>query len=183
MMKKARFALILSIFPIVSALMSPRAHAGEFKFKDQTLTVPEVFTVEQIAGLPLVNRPIEADFDEQGRLFVTDSSGFSGKSEAQYKKKDHRIMRLVDTDGDGVFDKSTVFTDGLMFPEGVLCHDGAVYVSAVPVIWKLVDTDDDGVADERTVWHDGKTMTGCANDLHGPYLGQDGWLYWTKGRR
>ena len=27
----------------------------------------------------------------------------------------------------------------------------------------------------------GKTLTGCANDLHGPYLGPDGWIYWTKG--
>ena len=28
---------------------------------------------------------------------------------------------------------------------------------------------------------DGKTLTGCANDLHGPYLGPDGWIYWAKG--
>src|SRR5262249_25469780 len=25
------------------------------------------------------------------------------------------------------------------------------------------------------------TLTGCANDLHGPYLGPDGWIYWCKG--
>ena len=25
------------------------------------------------------------------------------------------------------------------------------------------------------------TLTGCANDLHGPYLGLDGRIYWTKG--
>ena len=24
-------------------------------------------------------------------------------------------------------------------------------------------------------------MNGCANDLHGPYLGPDGWIYWAKG--
>ena len=180
-MRQIRFAPTFSIFLAAGMSLSFQVIAGEFNFKDQTLTVPEGFKVEQIAGPPLVNRPIEADFDEQGRMFVSDSSGFSGKSEEQYKKKDHRIMRLVDTDGDGVFDKSTVFADKMMFPEGVLCHDGAVYVSAVPVIWKLVDTDDDGVADERTVWHDGKTMTGCANDLHGPYLGPDGWIYWNKG--
>lgn len=182
-MQQVLYVLICSFLSVILTQIGSLAQAGEFKFKDQTLTVPEGFKVEQIAGPPLVNRPIEADFDEKGRLFVSDSSGFSGKSEEQYKKKDHRIMRLVDTDGDGVFDKSTVFADKMMFPEGVLCHDGAVYVSAVPVIWKLVDTDDDGVADERTVWHDGKTMTGCANDLHGPYLGQDGWIYWTKGAR
>jgi hypothetical protein len=29
--------------------------------------------------------------------------------------------------------------------------------------------------------HQGKTLTGCANDLHGPYIGPDGWIYWCKG--
>ena len=56
-----------------------------------------------------------------------------------------------------------------------------LYVSAPPSIWKLTDTDNDGVADQREEWHQGKTLTGCANDLHGPYLGLDGWIYWCKG--
>ena len=59
--------------------------------------------------------------------------------------------------------------------------DGSLYVAAPPHIWKLTDTDGDGVADKREVWFDGKTLTGCANDLHGPYLGPDGWIYWCKG--
>ncbi len=50
-----------------------------------------------------------------------------------------------------------------------------------PRIWKLTDTDGDGVADQRVEWFEGKTLTGCANDLHGPYLGPDGWIYWCKG--
>ncbi|HLJ94510.1 MAG TPA: HEAT repeat domain-containing protein, partial [Gemmataceae bacterium] len=33
----------------------------------------------------------------------------------------------------------------------------------------------------RVEWFQGKTLTGCANDLHGPYLGLDGWIYWCKG--
>ncbi len=49
--------------------------------------------------------------------------------------------------------------------------DGSLYVAAPPSIWKLTDTDGDGVADEREEWFQGKTLTGCANDLHGPYLG------------
>ena len=59
----------------------------------------------------------------------------------------------------------------MMFPEGILWHRGVVYVAAPPHIWKLTDTDDDGKAEKREVWFDGKTLTGCANDLHGPYLG------------
>ena len=50
-----------------------------------------------------------------------------------------------------------------------------------PSIWKLTDTNGDGVADQRVEWFQGKTLTGCANDLHGPYLGPDGWIYWCKG--
>jgi putative heme-binding domain-containing protein len=60
-------------------------------------------------------------------------------------------------------------------------HDGSLYVAAPPSIWKLTDTNNDGVADVREEWFKGKTLTGCANDLHGPYLGPDGWIYWCKG--
>jgi putative membrane-bound dehydrogenase-like protein len=146
-----------------------------------TFTLPAGFDIELVAGPPLVDRPITADFDEDGRLYVSDSSGSNENVQLQLKKKPHRILRLEDTHGTGKFDKRTVFADHMMFPEGTLWYKGSLYVSAVPVIWKLTDTDGDGVADQRAVWFDGKTLTGCANDLHGPYLGPDGWIYWCKG--
>src|SRR5262245_63079160 len=68
-----------------------------------------------------------------------------------------------------------------MFPEGCMWLNGSLYVAAPPHIWKFTDTDDDGVADKEEIWFDGKTLTGCANDLHGPYRGPDGWIYWCKG--
>ncbi len=128
-----------------------------------------------------MERPIVADFDDRGRLYVADSSGSNANVQDQLKEKPHRIVRLEDTDGDGVFDESIVFADLLMFPEGVLWHQGAIYCGAPPEIWRLEDTDGDGVADQREVWFDAKTLTGCANDIHGPYLGKDGWIYWCKG--
>jgi putative membrane-bound dehydrogenase-like protein len=143
--------------------------------------VPPGFEVELVAGPPLVDRPIVADFDDEGRLYVADSSGSNDKVEKQLAEKPHRIVRLEDTDGDGRFDTSTVFADRMMFPEGAMWFDGSLYVAAPPSIWKLTDTDGDGTADRREEWFRGKTLTGCANDLHGPYLGPDGWIYWTKG--
>jgi len=144
-------------------------------------TVPNGFTVELVANSPLVDRPITADFDEQGRLYVADSSGSGEKAAKQLQIKPHRIVRLVDTHGDGKFDQQTVFADHMMFPEGTLWLDGSLYVAAPPSIWKLTDTTGAGVADQRTEWFQGKTLTGCANDLHGPYFGLDGWVYWCKG--
>ena len=143
--------------------------------------MPEGFEVQLIAGPPLVERPIVADFDERGRLYVADSSGSNDKTDVQVVERPHRVVQLTDDDGDGRFDRSTVFADRMMLPEGTMWFDGSLYVAAPPSIWKLTDTNDDGVADRREEWFQGKTLGTCANDLHGPYLGPDGWIYWTKG--
>jgi len=176
-MKRSLFCLCF--FAVLGFASSPRA--AQFQFTNHTFTVPDGFEVELIAGPPLVNRPISADFDEQGRLYVTDSSGSNDKVQKQLEDKTHRIVRLEDTDGDGRFDKSTVYAEKLMFPEGALWFEGSLYVAAPPSIWKLTDSDGDGVAEKREEWFQGKTLTGCANDLHGPYAGPDGWIYWCKG--
>lgn len=157
------------------------AVAEDQPLNGQKFTLPDGFEIQLVANSPLVDRPITADFDEQGRLYVADSSGSNDPVQKQLEQRPHRIVRLEDSDGDGRFDKSIVFADKLMFPEGTLWHDGSLYVAAPPSIWKLTDTDGDGVADRREEWFAGKTLTGCANDLHGPYLGPDGWIYWCKG--
>ena len=170
------FAAVLAATSLAAQTPQPAATAPP-----RGLTVPPGFVIERVAGPPLVNRPIVADFDHQGRLYVADSSGSNDKVDKQLADKPHRIVRLEDTDGDGRFDKSVVFADKMMFPEGAMWLDGSLYVAAPPSIWKLTDTNGDGVADVREEWYQGKTLTGCANDLHGPYLGPDGWIYWTKG--
>ena len=169
---------LLAAALLATALPLP---AAQFKFPGQTLTVPDGFEIELVAPPSVVPRPISASFDEQGRLYVTDSAGMSDKADKQLATKPHRVLRLESTKNDGHFDRTTVFADRMMFPEGCLYYEGSVYVAAPPQIWKLTDTDGDGVADKREVWFDGKTLTGCANDLHGPYLGPDGWFYWCKG--
>ena len=165
---------------ITVAMIGPRAQETA-RPSGPSFTVPPGFEVERVAGPPLVDRPIVADFDDEGRLYVADSSGSNDRVEKQLADRPHRIVRLEDTNGDGRFDASVVFADKMMLPEGTMWFDGSLYVAAPPSIWKLTDTDGDGVADRREEWYQGETLTGCANDLHGPYLGPDGWIYWTKG--
>ena len=159
----------------------PNPRTNQIKLNGQTFTLPEGFTIELVAGPPLVNRPVSADFDEVGHLYVSDSSGSNEKVEIQLQKKPHRIVRLTDSKGSGKFDKATTYADQMAFPEGVMWHAGSIYVGAPPSIWKLTDVDGDGIAEKRQEWFNGKTLGHCANDLHGPYLGPDGWFYWTKG--
>ncbi len=177
--RRARAAVLVLMF--VAARVAASARGGEAKVGDQVFQVADGFTVERVAGPPLVDRPIVADFDERGRLYVADSSGSNDPVQKQVVDRTHRVVRLEDVDGDGIFDRRTVFADRMMFPEGAMWYDGSLYVAAPPSIWKLTDTNDDGVADRREEWFEGKTLTGCANDLHGPYLGLDGWIYWCKG--
>jgi putative membrane-bound dehydrogenase-like protein len=165
---------------ILVAIVFPRAPETAQPSRP-VFVVPPGFEVERVAGPPLVDRPIVADFDDEGRLYVADSSGSNDRVEKQLADRPHRIVRLEDTNGDGRFDASVVFADKMMLPEGTMWFDGSLYVAAPPSIWKLTDTDGDGVADRREEWYKGETLTGCANDLHGPYLGPDGWIYWTKG--
>ncbi|MGB8166538.1 MAG: PVC-type heme-binding CxxCH protein [Chthoniobacteraceae bacterium] len=169
--------LVLLLVP----LAGPFSVGAEVKIGAHQFTLPDGFEIELIAGPPLVDRPIAAAFDEQGRLYVSDSSGSNDKTDQQLIDRPHRVVRLEDSDGDGRFDKSTVFADKLMFPEGVMWRDGSLYVGAPPSIWKLTDTDGDGLADQRGEWFQGETLGGCANDIHGPYAGPDGFIYWCKG--
>ncbi|RLS84135.1 MAG: dehydrogenase [Planctomycetota bacterium] len=153
----------------------------EVQLNGHKFKLPLGFDITLCASSDVVPRPISAAFDDQGRLYVSDSSGSNEKSDVQLQKKPHRILRLEDKDADGKFESVTVFAENMMFPEGTMWLHGSLYVAAPPSIWKLTDKDGDGIAEDRVEWFQGKTLTGCANDLHGPYSGPDGFIYWCKG--
>ncbi|HEX7899049.1 MAG TPA: PVC-type heme-binding CxxCH protein [Planctomycetota bacterium] len=144
--------------------------------------VPADCSLEKVAASPLVERPIMAGFDDRGRLYVADSSGVNLKIDDLQKAKPHRIVRLEDVDADGRFDTSVVFADQMTFPMGALWHEGALFVCAPPSVWRLRDLDGDGKADERTELVTKFGSNGNAADIHGPFLGPDGRIYWTDGR-
>ena len=50
------------------SLLSLPAVAAEIPLNGHKFTLPDGFTIELVAGPPLTDRPITADFDEQGRL-------------------------------------------------------------------------------------------------------------------
>lgn len=101
--------------------------------------------IELAAAEPLVVDPVDICFDENGRMYVAEMIDYPFIANPPLG----RVRLLEDTDGDGVYDKATVFAEGIGWPTSVCCSNGGVYVAAAPTIWFLKDTDGDGKADVK----------------------------------
>src|SRR5207249_2238748 len=83
----------------------------------EVMTVPDGFTVKLFAGEPDVHQPIAFCIDDRGRLWVAEA--YSYPVRRPDKDANDRILIFEDTDGDGVFDKKTVFMEGLNLVSGL----------------------------------------------------------------
>lgn len=137
--------------PQVADKEMPRFAPVEPKDAIATMRIREGFRVELAACEPNVVDPVALSFDENGRMFVVEMRDYSERRD----EKLGRIRMLEDVDGDGVFEKSTIFADGLPWPTAVFCWDGGVFVGCTPDILYLKDTDGDGRADVKQVVYTG----------------------------
>ena len=115
---------------------------------------------------------------------------FEGNKITNYTRESERLRFLVDTDGDGKVDKSSIFSEGYNRIEdgiaaGVLARNGSVYFANIPDLLLLKDTSQDGVADLKRVLHTGYGVRVgfLGHDLHGLIFGPDGKLYFSIGDR
>jgi len=133
--------------PTVTSNDLPRFPAVEPKDALKTFQIKKGFHLEIAACEPNIASPVALTFDENGRMFVVEMIDYSERRE----EVPHlgRIRMLEDIDGDGVYEKSTVFADNLPWPTAVFCYGGGVFVGATPDILYLKDTDGDGKADVR----------------------------------
>ena len=103
------------------------------------------FHIELVAAEPLIADPVAVAFDADSRLYVVEMRGYSEHPDDALS----RVNLLEDTDGDGRYDKSTPFLEGLSWPTAIACFNGGVFVGDAPDIFFARDTDGDGRADER----------------------------------
>ncbi|MCA9073920.1 MAG: c-type cytochrome [Planctomycetaceae bacterium] len=166
----------------------PRVPAVEPEDALATFTLQHGFTLQLVASEPLVSDPIDACFDEWGRMYVAEMHGYPYSAEVrQYQpeplgKIDAGIIRrLEDTDGDGKFETSVIFADRLSWVTSVCCYDGGVFVLAPSKLLYLKDNDDDGRADERRIIFTGfsrENVQGLANNMK---WGPDNRIYVSSG--
>lgn len=108
----------------------------------------------------------------------------------EYTKEHDRIRLLEDPDGDGVFDRATVFADGFNdiadgTGAGVLHFGGHVYYTCIPGFYRLTDEDGDGESDKRELLSEGYGVRVAfrGHDSHGLTVGPDGRIYFSIGDR
>ena len=83
------------------------ATAKDVELNGRTFTIPDGFQLELVTNHTLTKRPIVVDFDDDGNLYVAESSGTNDNVQIQLEQKPHSILRLTDVDDDGIFDKRT----------------------------------------------------------------------------
>jgi putative membrane-bound dehydrogenase-like protein len=138
---------------------------------------PPGFDLSLFAAPPQVNYPVAIGCEPSGAIYVAvDEQGSLGRTPGG-----GRIVRLVDKDGDGKADSSTVFCR-VDHPRGVVYRAGKVWVMHPPTLSVFEDTNGDGVADRSEVLVTGLTTNQIA-DRGGDHttncvrIGIDGWLY------
>lgn len=140
-------ASILAAEPEVDPKDLPRFPALSPSEAVKSFVIREGFKVELAASEPNIGSPVAISFDEDGRMYVVEMRDYSEHRD----EKLGRIRLLEDTNNDGLFEKSTIFAEGLAWPTAVVCYDGGIFVGATPDILFLKDTNGDGKADERKV--------------------------------
>jgi putative membrane-bound dehydrogenase-like protein len=163
----------------------PRVPATEPRDVAKTFHTLHGFRMDLLAAEPLVTDPVALEYDENGRAWVvemrdypyTDKSTDRPNVERTTDAPLGRIRILDDTDGDGLFDKSSIFAEDLSWPTGLALWKGGCYVTATPDVLYLKDTDGDGRADERRRVFTGFKKLNVQAVINNPRWGLDHKLY------
>jgi putative membrane-bound dehydrogenase-like protein len=183
----AIFASILALFILVREtrpswfcqplLMSAVDAAAGFRFSSG-------FRVSAFAAEPDVQNPIAMAWDRRGRLWVAENYTYAEPSLQFDLRFRDRVLIFDDGDGDGRFDRRTVFSDDLQRLTSVEIGFGGVWLLCPPCLLFLPDRNGDDIPDgPADVVLDGFNVPprDYHNFANGLRWGPDGWLYGRCG--
>ncbi|GAB4148005.1 MAG: L-sorbosone dehydrogenase [Planctomycetaceae bacterium] len=180
----ARFSIILlfvaacDVQPVFAQRNLKNIPNPDPEIERKSFIVADGFEVNLYASDPRIAKPIQMNFDPQGRLWIASSEVYPHIKPGQ--KANDKVLVLEDRNGDGKADKTTVFADGLLIPTGVEPGDGGVYVANSTELLHFADTNGDGKADRKRVVLSGFGTEDTHHILHTLRWGPDGMLYMNQ---
>lgn len=147
------------------------------------MELPPGYRLEVVLAEPQIEEPALAVFDGNGVMYVAEMRIYKQDADATGEfEPTSRVSRHEDTNGDGAYDRHTVFVDNMLLPRIVLPLDDRVIIGETNTLDLYVyrDSDGDGVADEKELWFDGGPRGGnLEHQPSGLIWAQDNWLYTT----
>src|ERR1043166_4748787 len=179
-----------SLSPALLSLVVPTLPVSSARAQDapipphlaaSKMTLPEGFKATLFAGEPDVVQPIAFTFDDRGRLWVVECMSYP-KWHADPKDGKDRVLIFEDTDGDGKFDKRTVFADKLSNLSGIQYGFGGIWLCSTPnLIFIPIKEGKDEPAGPPQILLDGWDLKAQHNVFNSLTWGPDGWLYGCSG--
>ncbi|CAN5533371.1 hypothetical protein BH11PLA2_BH11PLA2_39350 [soil metagenome] len=139
------------------------------------------FRIDLVASEPNVIDPVAMCFAADGSIYVCEMIGYPNGGVATGIEKRGRIRKLMDKDGDGIYETAVTFAEGLRFPTGICCWRDGVIVCNAPDITFLRDTDNDGKADVTKVLYTGFDLRNIQTLPNGLLFHTDGFVHAMVG--
>ena len=122
------------------------------------MQMPKGYRLEPVLTEPAIAEPVMIAFDGNGRMYVAEMRTYMMDADGTGEQEPvSRVSRHEDTDGDGVYDRHTVFADKLLLPRIMLTLDDRIIIGETNTddLYIYRDSNGDGVADEKTLWFKG----------------------------
>ena len=146
----------------------------------EAMLIDQELTVELVASEPLIFDPVYFDWSSDGRLWVVEMGDYPMGIDGD-GKSGGKVRTLRDSNGDGIYDESVTFLEGLNFPTGLFPWGKGLLVTAAPDIIYAEDRNGDGIADFNEVWFTGFREGNQQHRVNGLSYGLDNWLYGANG--
>ncbi|MFC7337861.1 discoidin domain-containing protein [Haloferula chungangensis] len=180
----ATFAL-LSLHA-ANAAPGDKVYQSDFLSKEEALEsieLPDGYHLELLLSEPLVEEPVMTAWDGNGAMYVVQMRTYMQDIDASGEKEPTSIItRHVDTNGDGTYDKHSIFAKDLKLPRFVLPLDDRVIVGITDTLdlWTYRDSNGDGVSDEvEKIYEGGRRGGNMEHQPSGLTWALDNWMYLT----
>lgn len=170
---------------------------------EKLFETPDDLEMQLVLSEPHIAQPLFINWDERGRLWVMEYRQYPEIAGLKMISRD-RYLRAVydkvpvappnhatgrdrisiheDVDGDGVYDKHTVFVDGLNMATSFAQGRGGVWVTNPPYLLFYPDKNRDDVPDGDPEVHlEGFGLEDSHSVINSMRFGPDGWLYGAQG--